>query len=135
MELNKIRYAGCVVVGYIFTFLYEMFFHGKVLVPTYEETPQLWRPHESMEEFFPLMAVFGITFVIVLAYLFTRNYEGKGIGEGLRFGTYTGFLFGIWAASFYCWMPISAELAGAWFGVTFLELLGLGVIFSLIYRK
>lgn len=128
------NFAIMTVAGFIFMFLYEMVIHGMLLMPVYEQTPQLWRPTEVMEDFYVYGMAFQLATVAILAFIYSRNHEGKGIIEGVRFGAYLGAFSGIGAAYSYVYMPISAFLAGAWFlGMVGLGI-GLGVIFSLLYK-
>ena len=133
--MNIPRYLIASLVGFVFIFAYEFVVHGILLVPTYDTTPDLWRPEEAMATFFPFMLLTQIVRSFALCFLYTRHHEGKGIAEGLRFGVIVGFLFGVMQASSYAWMPISAALAGYWFISAFFEAIALGVIFSLIYKK
>lgn len=133
--MNKKRFALATIAGSVFIFLYEMLVHGHLLKPIYEETKDLWRPEEAMAEYASLMISIQFLFVAILCFIFTRNYEEKGMDEGVRFGAMMGVLLGLMAFAPYVWMPISMTLAVAWAGVTFIELLLLGIIFSLTYKK
>lgn len=132
--MNIKKFVPTVIAGFVFVFLYEWLFHGNMLMGLYARTANLWRSVEDMQAHMPLMMAMQFTFVLILAFIFTRNYEGRGIGEGLRFGIYMGALMGFTAFSTYCFMPISFTLALAWLIGTFIEVLGLGVIFALTYK-
>jgi hypothetical protein len=133
--MNKKRYLLATVVGSIFVFLYEMLVHGHLLMPMYEETKELWRTQDDMAEYLSMAMGIQFLFVAILCFIFTRNYEEKGMDEGVRFGAMFGLLLGLMAFAPYVWMPISMTLAVAWAAVTFVELLLLGIIFSLTYKK
>lgn len=133
--MNVKHFAISVIVGFIFVFLYDWLVHGVLLMETYNQTAQLWRPQAEMQQYMPVMLGVQIAIVVVLAWIFTRHYEGKGVGEGIRFGSYMGVLLGIAMAGFYAYMPIPAFLAGAWFAASLVEMIGLGVIFALCYRR
>ncbi len=133
--MNIKRFAICSLVGFAFVFAYEFVIHGILLVPTYEQTPQLWRPMKEYESFMPLATTMQLLTTAVLCFIYTRHYEGKGLGEGMRFGIMMGLLLGLMQFSSYAWMPISMMLAGSWLVVTLVKTIGLGVIFSLIYKK
>ena len=131
--LNKKSFSFCVVAGFIFVFLFEMLVHGFALMGMYEQTQHLWRGPEDMN--MPFMAAMQFIFVIITAFIFTRHYEGKGIGEGVRFGAYIGLLLGFVMLSFYAFMPIPFALALCWFFASLFETIGLGVIYALLYKK
>ena len=133
--MNIKRFSLCSFVGFIFIFIYEYLIHGVLLVPTYELTPQLWRPMESMQEFMPIMTAVQLLTAAILCFIYTRHHEGKGISEGLRFGAMLGLLIGMLSFSSYAYMPISITLGLSWFGACFVKTIGLGVIFSLLYKN
>ena len=133
--MNIKRYAASVIIGFIFVFLFDMIAHGHLIMPLYEATADLWRAPEEMEKFYPLSMAVQFLTVAVLTYLYTRNHEGKGIGEGIRFGVIIGLFVGIGWAGMIAYMPIPVTLAGAWFAASFIQMVGLGVLFSLIYKN
>lgn len=131
--VNLMRFSFCVLGGFAFLFLFDYIVHQILLMDLYEQTAQLWRAPE--ETSFALMMLRNLILVKILALIFTRHYEEKGVGEGLRFGLLMGLLLALLMSSSYIWMPISLTLALGWAASGFLTGLGLGVIFSLIYRK
>ncbi len=134
-DLNMKRFALMSVAGFIFIFLSDWVIHGMLLMDMYEQTPQLWRVPEDMEVYFPWMTVNQILLTLVLAFIFTRNFEGKGMMEGVRFGVMFGLLTGLGAFGSYAYMPISLTLAFAWLGSMLVQVTGLGVIFALLYKN
>lgn len=133
--VNIPRFLIMSVIGFLFLFGYDYLVHHVLLMDTYEQTTDLWRNPETMQDFFPLMLARQLIVTMIIGYIFTRNFEGRGICEGLRFGLPIGLLLGTEAASAYIWLPISQELALSWFASSVGMGLGLGVIFSLIYKK
>lgn len=123
------------VAGFVFTFVYDYIVHGIMLVPIYNDTPEIWRSPQMMEEYFPFYILFTVLIVSVLAKVFLYNYENKGVGEGIRFGAILGSLMGLYGASMVCYMPISWDLALLWFASSFFQLICLGLIFSTICQK
>lgn len=133
--MNTPRFIACVIAGCVFIFGYDFVVHHNLLNDLYQQTLDLWRPVENMEEFFPFVILRIVALSLITAYIFTRNYEGKGISEGLRFGVMLGALMGVMMASTYIWQPIPKELALGWAAAGLGNGLGLGIVFSLIYRK
>lgn len=133
--MSKKCFALMAVLGFIFVMLFDWAIHHNVLALIYEQTPDLWRDQAGMEEY--CRVYMGVTFLIVavLAFIFTRNYEGGGIGEGVRFGSYLGSFAGLNALIMVCFMPISWTLAGAWFGSALIQIVCLGIIFSMVCDK
>jgi len=133
--MNLKRFSLCCLTGFIFVFIYEYIIHGVALVAIYDQTPQLWRSPETMVDYMPFMIVMQFLTTALLCFIYTRHHEEKGIGEGVRFGAMIGLLLGILQASSFAWMPISLTLAGLWLVTTFVEAIGLSILFSLIYKK
>lgn len=134
-SLNLTRYLIMLVVGFIFMFAYDFLVHQHLLGGLYQQTKDLWRPDAEMQANFPLMMVRNLLLIGVIGYIFTRNFEGKGLMEGIRFGIPMGLLLAIMMGSSYIWMPIPQTLALSWAAAGLGLGLGLGIIFSLIYKN
>lgn len=131
--MNKQRYVISVLATFVFVFLYDFLVHGFLLKDFYAQTAQLWRSEEEYKMPVMLMSEFG--FSAVLAYIFTLNYEGKGIGEGVRFGLCIGMLLGAIEIGKYSYMPVPIILMLSWVLAALLTGLGSGVVLSLVYRR
>lgn len=131
--MNKQRYVISVLVMFVFVFFYDFLVHGFLLNDIYAQTKELWRPEEEYNMFVMTMSQLG--FSAVLAYIFTLNYEGKGIGEGIRFGLYMGMLLGVIEIGKYSYMPIPMVLMLSWVLAALLIGLGSGVVLSLVYKR
>lgn len=134
MKVSKCRWLMATMAVFIFIFAFEYLYHGIFLVPTYEATASLWRPMIEMEAMFPFCLATKLAFSILLVWIFSKNYEGKGITEGLRYGIMLGLLIGVLDFRGYMYLPISVELALAWLGGGILTGLGAGVILSLTFK-
>lgn len=128
------RFLITVMAGFIFAYAYDWAVNAYLLMDLYDRTPQLWRSDAEMQETIWVFWIYHLLLVWVTAFLFTRNYEGKGAGEGLRFGLMIGIIFGLEMAVSYTYLPISGTLALAWFAVNLIKGIGLGVIYALTYR-
>ncbi len=131
--MNKQRYVISVLVTFVFVFLYEFLVHGYLLMDLYTQTKELWRPEEEYKMPVMFMSQFG--FSAILAYIFTLNYEGKGVGEGIRFGLYIGMFLGAIEIGKYSYMPIPIILMLSWVLTSLLLGLGSGVVLSLVYKR
>ena len=131
--MNKKRYVISLFVVFAFVFSYEFLVHGFLLQDIYTQTAQLWRPEEESNMLFLFTS--QLCFSAVFAYIFTLNYEGRGIGEGIRFGLYIGMLLGSIEIGTYCYMPIPMVLMLSWVLASLLKGLGSGVILSLVYKR
>ncbi len=123
------------VLGFLFIFGYSFVLHGHMLMPLYEQSKHLWRSVAEMENHFVFSTITQIITAFVVAGLYSHYCCGCGVTKGLRFGALIGLLFGTMGAAAYAWMPISWELAQAWFFGGFFEGLGLGVICWISFKS
>lgn len=128
------RFLPCLILGFIYIMGLNMFVHGTLLMDQYELTQSLWRTPEDMQAHFNFMMLNQFLVVFIAGVIYSRNHEGKGIGEGARYGLMLGALIGVLRMAPYAWTPVSFDLAMAWFGGGLAEGLGLGIIYSLIYK-
>lgn len=133
--VNIPRFIASIIVGFIFIFAFDFVIHGQVLKGIYMETADLWRSPEEMQKTFPFMLATQFLTAAITAFIFTRHAEDKGIGEGIRFGGMLGALFAVMMGASYAWLPIPLLLAIYWAMAGLMQGLGLGIIYSLIYKK
>lgn len=129
------RFAITALVGFAFIFAYEFVVHGILLKSGYMATATLWRPEADMQKLFPFMLVIQFIMAVVLAWIYAQNHEGKGINEGLRYGSYIGLLLGVMSFGMYAYMPLPFDLALKMGAAALLEGILLGVVFSLVYKS
>jgi MFS family permease len=133
--MNVKRYVMAALAAFVFLQAFEFLWHGLLLHDLYyEPTKQLWRPESEMGAFFPVAVAVGLLFAAVVAFIFTRHYENRGPGEGLRFGLYIGLLIGLVMFGFYPYLPIPLGLAVLWFVGGVIEGVGMGLVLALVYR-
>lgn len=128
------RLVPAILAVFVFIFLYEWGLHGNLLRGIYESTPQLWRPESEMHRTFPFLVAGQFLFTIFLGILFSKGYENRGIGEGIRFGLLTGFLFSSFNLVWYAIQPLPKELPIYWTLGGVLEMVIAGILFALICR-
>ena len=114
-------------------YLFEGFWHGTYLASLYDQTKALWRPFADMQALGSQIAIFTVVFGVVLSFIFAKNYEGKGVGEGVRYGFYVGILLGLKQAAAYFYMPISMHLATLWFFGWIIEGVLVGITLALTF--
>ncbi len=132
--VNISRFVLSVIVGFVFIYGFDYLIHVEWLMNTYEQTPELWRPEDTMTQYFPWMMLCQFLTVVFVGFIYTRKHEGKGLSEGIRFGIMIGLLIGTLMMIPYAYLPISLSLALSWGAAGFGTGLGLGMIFSLIYK-
>jgi len=68
--------------------------------------------------------------------IFSKGREGKGMGEGVRFGFYVGMLMSIpMAYDTYAEMPIPYALALQWFIYGVVQFIILGIVVAAVFGK
>lgn len=132
--MNTQRFIISVIAVFAFMFAYEFVVHGQLMMPIYNETPQLWRTPEEMQALMPWSIITGLALSAIIAWIFVQHYENKGHQEGLRFGLWVGLLLGVMQFGAYNYLPISMNLALAWLAILVVEGLGIGLVLSATYR-
>ena len=131
--MNKKVLMGAIAV-FVWIAVWQMIVNTTLLSQEYAATAHLWRPMEEM-----MMGLFYFVYLCVsflLAMIFSRGYEGKGIPEGLRFGVYLGLLMSIpMAYGTYGAMPIPYSLALKWFLFGLIEYIVAGVILGAVFGQ
>jgi len=131
MNTKRFLIASIAVFGFVFVF--EFLVHGLGLKSMYENTAHMWRSEADFKMIFMLLSQLG--FSVMTAFIFTRNYEDKGMGEGVRFGLAIGLLLAVLEVGKYGYMPIPFALVLAWMAAALLKGVGSGVILSWTYKK
>lgn len=124
----------CTVAGFVYIFGLDYLVHVKWLSGIYAQTSQLWRTAEEMGQNFYFMQLINLVIAFTAAELYGRFANKMSVGEGIRFGIVLGLLLGAIYAAPYAWLPISGVLAIKWFISGLAKGLGLGILYSLIYR-
>ena len=133
--MNTKRYLIAALALSVFTIAFDFLLHGMLLQDAYKSTAALWRPEAEMQSYMGLMFLTQIVFASGFAFIFTRNYEGKGVGEGVRYGLYLGLLLAVIEIQKLCYMPIPLSLSLTWaISVVVWGLLA-GIILSLVYKE
>lgn len=127
------RVAMATAAAFIAIFAFDWLYHGVVLMPIYEATASLWRPMAEMEGMMLWCILRHAMEAVILAWIFSRNYEGRGPIEGVRFGIYVGALLGVVHAGMYIYLPIPGSLAIYWFNGELLRGVLAGVAMAMVY--
>ena len=103
------------------------------MMPLYEQTKAVWRPFAEMQALGTYNIGVIVAMGLVLSFIFSRNYEGKCMPEGIRFGFYIGLLLGISHFCAYTYMPIPMEIAVKWLFGWIIEGVLAGITLALAY--
>jgi len=128
-------WLGFIVVFVVFLIL-DYITNSLILASTYQ-SPQLegvWRPEAEMKLW--LFPINTLIFSFFFSLVFSKGWEGKGIGEGFRYGLYIGLMMTIpMAYGQYAVYPIPYYLALQWFIYGMIEFFIAGIVLALIFGK
>ena len=132
--MNATKYWIASLAAGVWIFLYG-FVANTIILKDYwaaHTTPGAMRP-EGEEVMWAIIASCLLQ-GLALGYIFTRGYENKGVGEGLRFGVLIAWFVAAIYLLFYALLPWEMTptlVAMATDGIMYL---GAGVILALLYR-
>jgi len=131
--MSKKLWLGFVAV-FVLMAVTDFIIHGVILSPTYasDAMKNIWR--SDMES---KMWIFYLTYVFISFFftlIFSKGYEGKGIGEGVRYGFYVGMMMAVpMAYSSYAMYPIPYYVALQWFIYGLIQYIILGIAVAMVY--
>ncbi len=131
--MKKKMWLGFVVTFVVMEVLDYLIF-TVILGPQWEATKSLWRADMGSKWYvYVLLAIIGSFF---FSFIFSKGYEGKGIGEGIRYGTYIGIWLSAGAAyGTYGMVAIPYSLALEWFICGVIEYIIAGIFLALVFGK
>ena len=131
---NKTFWIGWIAV-YVVMQIYGYLVHEIGLSDTYESLASVFRPREEMDSMMWMMMVGGAVSLLVFCLVFTIGREGKGIMEGIRYGTLMGLFFSIpQSVDSYVVYPLTSNLAVAWFATGVVGFMIAGAVLAAIYQ-
>lgn len=120
-------YVTAQVMGYLI--------HQVWLSPIYGSLADVWRPEADMMSKTWIMFITAAFYCFFFVYVFARGHEGKGIGEGVRYGIIIGLFFGVVQSyDWYVILPIPYSLALKWFLAGMVQTIVMGVVAALTYK-
>lgn len=132
--MNKTFWIGFVVV-FVVAQAIGFLVHGVWLTDTYRALADVFRPEAEMNGMMWMMMLGAAVYLFLFCYIFTRGYEAKGVGEGVRYGLLMGLFMTIpVAVDQYVVYPLTSQLAVIWFCVGVVTFMILGAVFAAIYK-
>ncbi len=131
--MNKKRYVKALIATFVVIYAMDFMVHGVILASWYERTAVLWRAPDTMHMW--IMFISQLLFAVVFVYIFTTNYENKGLAEGVRYGSYIGALLATIDLGTYCYLPVPFVLTLAWIVASFVKCVLGGLAACAAYRK
>lgn len=107
--------------------------HGVLLMPTYEQTAQLWRPMEGMKPW--LMWIVNLLSALCIVSIYAVFFREHSLKSGLLYGLLLGVAWGAGMGyGSYSYMPIPYFLAQAWFWAAVVELAVAGILMGVLVK-
>ncbi|MCX6143731.1 MAG: hypothetical protein NTZ35_10955 [Ignavibacteriales bacterium] len=128
--MNKKVWLGFAAAFVTFEIL-DLVVNYLILGSTYASL-KVWRPDMNSKMWiFHLVILIGSFF---FAFIFSKGYEGKGIWEGVRYGTYIGIWLSVGKAyATYAMIAIPYSLALQWFIYGLIEYIIAGIVLALVF--
>jgi hypothetical protein len=125
-------------IGFLAVFLATQLFEGfvnfYVLGPTYSQWTQLWRPIAEVR--FWMLPFTGLFFSFFFTFIFSKGYEKRGLGEGIRYGFYVAMMVSLpHAYGTYALMQIPYSVALQWFVFGTVEFVLAGIILAVVFNQ
>ncbi|MFQ6006770.1 MAG: hypothetical protein ACE5OQ_14860 [Woeseia sp.] len=131
---NKTCWIGWIVVVIVMN-AYGYIVHEVGLSDTYQSLASVFRPKAEMDSMMWMMMAGGAVTMLLFCYIFTLGHEGKGIMEGVRYGTLMGLFLSIpTSIDQYVVYPLTSKLAVIWFVTGVVGLMIAGAVFAAIYK-
>jgi uncharacterized membrane-anchored protein YitT (DUF2179 family) len=132
-KLNRQGFIFSVAAVFALVICFDFIVHQVLLADMYWQTEEVWRTPQHMQ-MLPMFAS-QLFYALMFVYIFTRNYENKGIREGVRFGLYIGLLLAAIKLSTYGYLPIPFSLTLSWMVAAIIGGVLSGIVVALVYRK
>ena len=133
--MNKKLWVGFIAV-FIVMMVLNFIIHQVLLGSLYRSPAMagLMRPEAESMLWIHIVTAAIVSFFFTLIY--AKGNEGKGIGEGVRYGFYIGVLMSIpMAYDTYAEMPIPYALALQWFLYGVIQYILMGVTVAMVFGK
>jgi|OpeIllAssembly_1097287.scaffolds.fasta_scaffold871856_1 hypothetical protein len=127
-----------ILIGFLAVFLATQTFEGLVnfyvLDPLYSQSSGIWRPIPEVK--FWMLPFTGMFFSFFFTFIFSKGYEQRGLGEGIRYGFYVALMVALpHAYATYALMQVPYSLALQWFLYGTLEYVCAGVILAIVFKS
>ena len=133
VNCKRLGVAFCAVFAVIF--ITDFILHGILLKNLYLQTAAAWRTEAEMQGHMVWMVLGQALTAFMGAWIFAKGYEGKGLGEGVRFGLLMGGFSSGHCLIQYSVSPVPCSLLGAWVIGTVVQMTLVGVVAAAVYRK
>ena len=132
-QTNHRRLAVAIVTAYIADMVFNMLYHGHLVMDAYVQTSELWRSEAEMQSLLGYCYLGHLILVTIGGVIFSRGYEGKGYLEGFRFGLLLGLVMAAQTLVSYTYLPLPNFILSVFLLGNLLEGVVIGVFLSIAY--
>lgn len=136
-NLNLRKWLLASLMVFIAIYLLDMLVHGYLLKNDYVRYARMFLPQAQMMARMPYMLGGQILFALLIVFLYSQGYTGKGsLLEGVRYGVYLGLLINLPSALMsYCVFLFPVKLIINWAVYGTIQTIIYGGITGAIYKK
>ena len=133
--MNRSKFIITTLVVFVGMFALDFLFHAVYMVENYKSIASIMRPEADQMRYFPALLLGQLFITVGFVYVFIKGREGKGIGEGIRYGLIIGLFFGFGSTIInYAIYPISGTIMLNYLFWYPIECMILGIITSSMYK-
>jgi hypothetical protein len=130
--MKKKMWLGFVAVFIVFEIL-DYLLYSVILGSSMAEMKGMRPDADRLRWVYVVITLVGSFF---FSFIFSKGYEGKGIGEGIRYGTYIGIWLSIGMAyGTYAMIEMPYRLAIQWFVAGIIEYIIGGIVLALVFKS
>lgn len=133
--INVKRLTYCIVAVFVFIFLTNFLIHEVILKKCYLEAASAFRSEHEMKGLMVWMILGQFLLVKFFCVIFAKGYEGKGLGEGARYGLLIGLFMAGMSFIEYVVYPVTWGLLWSWVGLGIVQWVGAGMVAATVYSK
>ncbi len=131
--MKKKMWLGFVVTFIVLEIL-EYVIYSLLMGPSWAATKSLWR--EDMGSKWYIYIITTLIGSFFFSFIFSKGYEGKGVAEGIRYGTYIGIWLSVGMAyGTYGMVAIPYSMALQWFIYGVIEYIIAGAVLAMVFGK
>ncbi len=133
--MNFKKLIICTFTLFLAIIFSDSIIHGMILKNLYAETASLWRPEGELSAYTGHMFLGQFIIAFFFSLIFAQGYRSTGIMEGVRYGLMLGGLQMGQNFIMHAVAPYPVSLTLSWICFSFVQLVFLGIISSLVYGK
>ena len=133
--MNTKRYLIASIAAAAFLMLYGFVVNTIVLADFYEANTAIGLMRAEEDQIMWAILLSTLLQALALGFIFTRGYEGKGIGEGVRFGFLVAWFVAALYLLFYALQPWDTTATLVAMVVDGIMYIGAGIVLSLLYQE